>query len=62
MSLKKSGVHLVEGDFDNSESLNGVFNECQVVFAMTNFRDQMDSKREYTQAINIIVMLLNIQM
>ena len=54
MSLKKSGVHLVEGDFDNSESLNGVFNGCHVVFAMTNFWDHMDSKREYTQAINII--------
>jgi len=54
IALEKSGVRIVEADFDKSETLYNVFSECDVVFVMTNFWDHMDAKREYNQAINII--------
>lgn len=42
------------GDYDNIDSLKGIFNGCDTVFVMTNFWEHMDSKKEFKQAKNII--------
>ena len=52
--LIKSGVKLVKCDFDNPESLRGVFDGCDAVFVVTNFWEYLDPKREYNQAKNVI--------
>ena len=52
--LIQKGVNLKSGDYDNVESLKGIFDGCDVVFVMTNFWEHMDPKKEYNQAKNII--------
>ena len=52
--LIKSGVELRQGDFDDVNSIKGIFEGCDVVFVVTNFWESMDPKKEYTQAKNII--------
>ena len=52
--LLTNGIELRKGDFDNTESLINIFNDCEVVFIVTNFWEHMDSKREYQQGKNLI--------
>jgi len=52
--LINRGTLLKKGDFDDIDSLKGVFDECNVVFVVTNFWEHMDAKREFIQAKNII--------
>ena len=52
--LLEDGVELRCGDYDNVDSLKGIFNGCDAVFVMTNFWEHMDSKKEFKQAKNII--------
>ena len=47
--LINSGVNLKKADFDDTETLNGVFDGCDAVFVVTNFWEHMDPKREYIQ-------------
>jgi uncharacterized protein YbjT (DUF2867 family) len=54
LKLLEKGATLRIGDFDNLESLNNIFNGCDVVFVVTNFWEHMDSKREFKQAKNVI--------
>jgi len=49
-----NGIELKHGDFDDSISLNGIFDGCDVVFLVTNFWEHMDPEREFTQAKNLI--------
>ena len=48
------GAIIKQGDFDQPETLEGVFDGCKAVFVVTNFWEHMDPKREYQQAVNII--------
>ena len=50
----EQGVIMKQGDFDQPQTLEGVFDDCKAVFVVTNFWEHMDPKREYIQAINII--------
>jgi uncharacterized protein YbjT (DUF2867 family) len=50
----EKGVHIVEGDFDNSASLLGKIDNCQAIFIVTNFWEHMDPEREFSQGKNII--------
>lgn len=54
VQYKQKGVELVQADYDNTNSLKGVFDGCDAVFIMTNFWEHMDAKREYKQAKAII--------
>ena len=54
LNLLNNKFILRTGDYDNVDSLKGVFNGCDVVFLVTNFWEHMDPKREYTQAKNLI--------
>ena len=50
----EQGVVMKQGDFDQPETLVGVFDGCKAVFVVTNFWEHMNPKREYQQAVNII--------
>ena len=54
INLINRGVKMVKGDYDNPNSLKGVFDNCDVVFVVTNFWEHMNPKREYTQAKHIV--------
>jgi uncharacterized protein YbjT (DUF2867 family) len=50
----EQGVVMKQADFDQPETLVGVFDGCKAVFVVTNFWEHMNPKREYQQAVNII--------
>ena len=54
IDLINRDVKMFKGDYDNPTSLKGVFDNCDVVFVVTNFWDHMNPKREYTQAKHIV--------
>ena len=53
LELSKHGIDIVEANFDQVESLRKAFHGCDSVFAVTNFWEHLDPKKEYQQACAI---------